>query len=94
MKSHHHDDNNKYVKVKGEKSMSLQPYPKNYRLLRKTESKRNLPQGRAWYWLSNTKWSVLKTFRSNIMQTEELIFKNVYVSTYTYKHTITTKKKP
>lgn len=41
-------------------------------------------------WLSTTKWSVLKMYtRVNITQTEQGIFRSVYVYTHTYRDVTT-----
>lgn len=37
--------------------------------------------------LSNIKWSALKTHASNIILTESLVFRNIYVNTYIYDYT-------
>lgn len=47
-----------------------------------------IPREEHTKWLSNAKWSVLKTHTSNIVHTEQVILRNTYANTYMYVTTI------
>ena len=71
-----------------EKVHRPQPYPKYYRQLRKSGSKRNsLPQGRAHQLIIQHQIVIPENIhRNNIIQTKQLIFRNIHVCTHTYAY--------
>lgn len=58
------NDTNGHTKLDKKKPRRVQSYTKNFRQLRKAGSKRDvLPREEPTNWLSNAKWSVLKTYK-------------------------------
>jgi hypothetical protein len=74
-------DNNGPAKVGGEKTTRPQPYTKSYRQLRDAEHRRDsLSQGRTHPLLIQYQMvSPENKHTSNIIQTEEFIFRNIYM---------------
>ena len=84
---HKLNENNRHANMHWGKSVRRQPYTQNYRQLRKAESRRNsLPWEELTIWLSNTKWSSLKTYKKlHYTDLADCIEECVY--TYTHKYT-------
>lgn len=82
-----------HAKGDGRNSIRLQPYIMNHRQLSKGRSRRALSQGQAHQFIVQRQMvSSDIIYTSNIIQTELIIFSNMYA--YTYVHAITVTKNP
>ena len=87
-------DRNKYAKLDEEKPMEPQPFTKNYGQLSKARNWRDDPPlGRAnKLVVQNHKVCSENVYISYIIQTLQVIFKNIYVNTYMHAITINGKR--
>jgi len=87
------DDTNEHVTLDGEKPTRLNPIERNIVTEGSLNQERCFPRETNTYSFSSDKWSPLKTHKTNIVWTEQVIVGNICVYTNICMHPITVKRK-